>query len=63
MEIKHNCAVCGSEMDLAECNVCDICDWEEDIAQETDHDYRGGANRDSLNERKLWWEQQKAQAV
>jgi len=60
---EFNCAVCGRLVLPDDFGLCDDCGWEYDPVQETDHDYRGGANRDSLNERKLWWEQQKAQAV
>ena len=58
---NYTCAVCGNKFDLLECNVCDYCDWEQDTVQE--HDYRGGANPDSLNERKAWWKQQQKQKV
>ena len=54
--IKHECAICGSPMTLDECNVCDDCGWEQDTVQEAEHDYRGGANPDSFNERKALWE-------
>ena len=56
--IRHNCAVCGSLVILDECNVCDSCEWEQDTVQEDDPNYRGGANSDSLNERKAWWAKQ-----
>ena len=59
--IKHKCVVCGNDMILDECNVCEICDWEDDVLQEAEPDYRGGANPDSLNERKQWWEQHKVE--
>ncbi len=31
-------------------DICGLCGWEDDPVQFADHDYRGGANRDSLNE-------------
>lgn len=30
--------------------ICDVCGWEDDPVQFDDHDYRGGANQESLNE-------------
>ena len=30
--------------------ICAICGWEDDLVQFEDPDYRGGANRPSLNE-------------
>ena len=58
--IKHICAVCGGEVILDECNVCDVCGWEEDAVQEDDPDYSGGANRESLNDYKAAWEKRNA---
>ena len=56
--IKHDCAVCGSLVILDECNICDTCGWEEDIVQENEPNYNGGANKLSLNAYKLQWEKQ-----
>jgi len=53
-----DCAVCGSVVEPDDFGLCDICGWEGDPVQEDDPDYRGGANPDSLNERKAWWLQQ-----
>ena len=54
MAEKHKCPVCGmyefEEYDSFD--VCNICGWEDDAIQENDPDYRGGANRMSLNEAK-----------
>ena len=54
MTDRHICPVCGSfefeyynSMDF-----CDVCDWCDDAVQENDPDYKGGANRMSLNEAK-----------
>ena len=54
------CPVCY-EYDFEEENdfdVCDVCGWENDGVQADDPNYRGGANPDSLNERKEWWARQ-----
>lgn len=59
-ELKsYICVVCGNPYDLHESFVCDHCEWEVDLVQADDPDYRGGANPDSLNERKKWWEEVK----
>ena len=36
-------------------DVCEICGWENDGVQFDDPNYRGGANRLSLNEAKAEW--------
>jgi len=55
------CPVCG-EYYFAEDNdfdVCEVCGWENDGVQLDDPDYRGGANVESLNERRAQWARQK----
>ena len=52
MEGKHKCPVCG-EYEFEEhgsFDICEVCRWEDDPIQEKDPDYRGGANKMSLNE-------------
>ena len=52
-----NCPVCN-KYDFEEDNdfdVCDICGWENDGVQLDDPNYRGGANRRSLNEARAIW--------
>ena len=51
------CLVCNSENkgEFPNSNVCDICGWEQDEVQHDDPDYRGGANKKSLNEAKAAW--------
>ncbi|MCC8042204.1 MAG: hydrolase [Oscillospiraceae bacterium] len=56
---KYTCPVCGKHQ--FEYNgddyICPICYWQNDIIQNDDPDYAGGANPESLNEyRKLWAE-------
>ena len=51
------CPVCNS-YDFEEDNdfdICEICGWENDGVQLDDPNYRGGANRKSLNEAKAAW--------
>ena len=51
---KYKCPCCGNYT-LAEeppgtYEICRVCEWEDDRSQFLDPDYRGGANRLSLNE-------------
>ena len=46
------CPICGN-YEFAKENdfdICDICGWENDGIQATDHDYDGGANWLSVNQ-------------
>ena len=49
------CCACQNENkgEFPDSNVCDICGWEQDPVQESDPDYRGGANKMSLNEARV----------
>ena len=58
MPITFNCSVCKNLVKPNDFGLCNVCGWEEDILQEENPDYRGGANPDSLNERKAWWAKQ-----
>ena len=52
MSDRHLCPVCG-KYDFEHRNsmdYCDVCDWCDDAVQEDSPDYKGGANRMSLNE-------------
>lgn len=51
-EIKTFCPCCGEGLvDEGHLyDVCEVCSWEDDPVQFEDPDYRGGANRLSLNE-------------
>lgn len=52
MAEKVRCPVCGKYEfgDYADYDICDICDWCNDALQNKEPDYRGGANKMSLNE-------------
>lgn len=54
MADRHKCPVCGKyEFESHNCfDVCEICNWEDDAVQENNPDYKGGANKMSLNEAK-----------
>lgn len=45
----NKCPVCGSKVD-GEFDVCKKCGWENDLIQRDHPDFRGGANKMSLNE-------------
>ncbi|MCL2388297.1 MAG: hypothetical protein FWC89_12240 [Defluviitaleaceae bacterium] len=60
---NFNCAVCGNTVVPDDFGLCNICYWEHDPVQETDHDYRGGANKRSLNEAKLEWHNHNAPSI
>lgn len=52
MEGKHKCPVCGEyefETD-GSYDICEVCGWEDDPVQASDLNYKGGANKMSLNE-------------
>jgi uncharacterized Zn finger protein (UPF0148 family) len=55
------CPVCGKHTfkDQDAYEICPVCDWEDDPVQRDDPDYKGGANRRSLNEHKTAWDEQK----
>lgn len=50
--MKYVCKCCGcASLDSAdEYDICPVCCWEKDRTQESDHEYKGGANGVSLNE-------------
>ena len=53
-EFKTLCPCCGEDFvdEGHEYDVCEICGWEDDPIQFENPDYRGGANKFSLNEAK-----------
>ena len=44
------CPVCGKYEFECEFDVCRICEWQHNKVQQKDHDFRGGANRLSVND-------------
>jgi hypothetical protein len=52
---KIPCPCCGKRA-VEEYEICSECGWEHDDVQVDDPDYRGGANRLSLNEAKANYE-------
>jgi rubredoxin len=52
---NFNCAVCGKIVTPEDFGLCNVCHWEHDPVQEADPNYRGGANKRSLNEAKSAW--------
>jgi hypothetical protein len=53
----YACPCCGklTIAELGSYEICDICGWEDDPVQTSDPEYRGGANRLSLNEARMKW--------
>lgn len=53
---KYKCPCCGyktlDEEPPGTFDTCPLCSWEDDRVQYYDNDYKGGANRVSLNEAK-----------
>ncbi|MCL2189506.1 MAG: hypothetical protein FWC16_11420 [Defluviitaleaceae bacterium] len=49
------CAVCGSMVTVSDVGYCAVCDWMQDTVQEHEPDYRGGANKITLNEARARW--------
>lgn len=51
-EVNHRCPVCGRYEfeEHGSFDICEVCHWEDDPIQEKDPDYKGGANKMSLNE-------------
>lgn len=50
-----DCAVCGNSVTEEDCGHCFTCGWDGDTVQENDPDYRGGANKITLNEALAKW--------
>lgn len=50
MKFVCNCCGCAALDSADEYEVCPVCCWEKDKTQESDTEYRGGANAVSLNE-------------
>lgn len=48
---KQVCACCN-RMEVDFYDICDICGWQNDLLQNKKADYKGGANKMSLNEAK-----------
>ncbi len=48
----YRCPCCESTYFLknGDYDICPVCNWENDKTQNTNQNYRGGANKDSLNE-------------
>ena len=53
--MKHRCPVCGRHdfLEYGAYEICPVCGWEDDRAQDEDHNYAGGANPLSVNEARM----------
>ena len=45
----EKCPCCGQSQ-VGKYEICGVCGWENDPVQKQDPDFKGGANKDSLNE-------------
>jgi uncharacterized Zn finger protein (UPF0148 family) len=54
------CPVCGETILEDEGAICPTCGWEMDIVQQSDPNYKGGANALSLNQKKEWFAKERA---
>ncbi|MFN8817441.1 MAG: CPCC family cysteine-rich protein [bacterium] len=52
------CPCCGSKSisSAGGYEICPVCGWEDDPTQAAEPEYKGGANRDSLNEARSKWQ-------
>lgn len=57
MNLKTKCALCGEEVDRYD--ICDVCGWQDDDLQRDDPNYKGGANKMSLNEARKAYKENK----
>lgn len=52
--LKYTCPCCGyktlDEPAIGTFDICELCDWEDDLVQNSDPDYEGGANGICLRE-------------
>ncbi len=57
MEELYECPVCGNKtLDaLRDHEICTVCNWEDDLVQFIKPDFKGGANKMSLNEAREAW--------
>lgn len=49
------------EAEIDSFDVCSVCGWEDDEGQNEDPDLEGGANGESLNQYRKWFEEQRKQ--
>ncbi|MBQ1400748.1 MAG: hypothetical protein IIY99_00195 [Firmicutes bacterium] len=49
---KYRCPVCGKHYfnEIGAYEICPVCGWEDDPLQRREPDFRGGANKMSLDE-------------
>lgn len=52
MNLNENKCVCCGETFVGLYDICEVCGWQDDLVQNKNPDYKGGANEMSLNEAK-----------
>lgn len=57
-ENRLSCPCCGNLTicEYGNYEVCSVCGWEDDPVQSDDPTFAGGANHNSLNEARAYWQ-------
>jgi hypothetical protein len=55
----RKCAVCGLHEIAYDFDICPICGWQDDLLQNVEPDFTGGANELSLHQYKETWKKTK----
>ena len=55
-EPPYKCKLCGIHEILNWHEICEVCGWQDDVVQQKDPNYEGGANNLSFNQYKKIWE-------
>lgn len=53
-ELRYKCPLCGKQW-VMEYEICDVCNWENELIAYENPDYDHGVNHLSLNEAKQWY--------
>ena len=49
--MRYKCSCCGNYTLREESDdICQVCYWQEDVVQREDPNFKGGANKESLNQ-------------
>ncbi len=59
----YKCKLCGMGDIEIEHDICPFCGWEDDVVQNNDKDFDGGANYMSLNQYNKFWEENKEEIL
>jgi len=62
-QAPYKCKMCSMDEIPHSFEICRICGWQDDIVQNADQDYEGGANDLSFNQYKNVWQKNKQQIM